>query len=121
MSSPPTWADRRGIFQSGKIVHDPAPPRRRSSASSNDSASKSAKPGGLASLLSQAGGEAAPEGSTKFIYRRGREVHEPAAAGRKKSVGESEGGGLLGGEGAKVVGTEAPGVAARRRVSVTYP
>jgi hypothetical protein len=102
------------MFQSGKAVHEPAA-RRRSSASSNDT--KAAKPGGLASLVALAGGEAAPESSTKFIYRRGKEVHEPSgglAGGRKKSVGGAEPGE------AKVVGVEggeAAGLAGRRRVS----
>ncbi|ETN43709.1 uncharacterized protein HMPREF1541_02868 [Cyphellophora europaea CBS 101466] len=88
MSSPP-WQDRRGMFQTGKAVHEPA--RRRSSASQDPSSpsltSKLAKPGGLATLIPPTGQTAGPESATRFIYRRGKEVHEPA---RKKSLSSEE-------------------------------
>lgn len=102
MSSPP-WQDRRGMFQTGKVLHEPAA-RRRSSASE----SKAAKPGGLATLAALAGTDTTPESSTKFIYRRGKEVHEGSAA-RKKSMSEDK-------PAAAPVAAE-PGTAAVRKVS----
>lgn len=71
------------MFQSGKAVHEPA--RRTSIGSQGDSESKAAKPGGLATLAAAAGLGA--ESSSKFIYRRSKEVHEPS---RKKSMSESK-------------------------------